>query len=105
MDDNEAFEKLAWFSRGYYRAEREGDNIVISDLRMGLTPNYVFRFAVAEISGDTVRTIPSERSRTSERTSEGDWAWLWARMLGRPSIRKGEGALSLQFDQQVSSPC
>ena len=105
LDGNKAFEKLEWFSRGYYRAEREGDKIVISDLRMGLTPNYVFRFAVAEIKDDSVRAIPSQRRPTGERTAEGDWEWLWARLLGRPSTRKGEGPQSQQIGQALPSPC
>ena len=105
LEGNKAFEKLKWFSRGYYRAEREDDKIVISDLRMGLTPNYVFRFAVAEISGDTVRAIPSQRSLTRQRTSEGDWEWLWARLRGRPSTRKGEGSTSQQSIEPMQSPC
>ena len=41
--------RLQWFSKGFYSVtEREG-SVVISDLRMGVEPNYVFSFAVAEI--------------------------------------------------------
>ena len=90
LDGNEAFEKLEWFSRGYYRAQKEGNEIVISDLRMGLTPNYVFRFAVAEIQDGEVRTISPIRRPTGERTSAGDLAWLWERMRGKPATRAAE---------------
>jgi len=92
LEGNEAFKKLEWFSRGYYRAEREGNGVLISDLRMGLTPNYVFRFAIAEVSGDTVETIPPQRAPTGERTSEGDWQWLSARLRGHPATRTAEVA-------------
>lgn len=105
LDGNEAFEKLAWFSRGYYRAEPQGDKIVISDLRMGLTPNYVFRFAVAEKPGDKSRAISPQRAPTGERTAEGDFEWLWARILGRPSTRLGEGRTSQKVGEPVASPC
>jgi len=92
LEGNEAFEKLEWFSREYFKAERKGDKIIISDLRMGLTPNYVFRFAVAEESGDTFRAIPPRRAPTGERTSEGDLQWLWARLRGHPATRTAEAA-------------
>jgi len=105
LEGNEAFEKLAWFSRGYYRATREGDKIIVSDLRMGMTPNYVFRFAVAEIIGDTVRAIPSERAPTRERTSEGDLQWLGKRLLGRPAIRESEETLSQETVQPMPHLC
>jgi len=90
LDGNEAFGKLAWFSRGYYRTERQGDKIIVSDLRMGLTPNYVFRFAVAEDADDTLREIYPLRASTGERTAEGDWQWLWKRLRGQPATRSGE---------------
>jgi len=104
LNGNESFEKLEWFSRGYYRTELEGDKIVISDLRMGLTPNYVFRFAVAEATGNAFRSIPPQRAPTGERTADGDWEWLWARMLGRPATRTGEGATSQKIEP-MTSPC
>jgi len=91
LEDNEAFQKLAWFSRGYFRAEREGDKILIADLRMGLTPNYVFRFAVAEDTGDGLRALsPPQRGDGQQRTSEGDFAWLLDRIAGRPATRAAE---------------
>jgi inner membrane protein len=90
LGENPAFEKLAWFSRGYYRAEREGDKILISDLRMGLTPNYVFRFAVAEITESGVQEIEPLRAAGQRRTAEGDFAWLLDRIAGRPAVRAVE---------------
>ncbi len=41
--------RLQWFSKGFYSVRLVGDAIVISDLRMGVEPNYVFRFKVAEL--------------------------------------------------------
>ncbi len=39
--------RLKWFAKGFYGATVEGDNVIISDLRMGLEPDqYVFRFIV-----------------------------------------------------------
>ena len=45
---HEPVNRLVWFSKGFYSVLRDDDRIVISDLRMGLEPNYVFRFKVAD---------------------------------------------------------
>lgn len=47
--DSFAAKRLSWFTKGLLSVTEEGDDIVISDLRMGVEPNqYVFRFIVAE---------------------------------------------------------
>ena len=38
--------RLAWFSKGFYGVRLEEDRIIYSDLRMGIEPDYVFRFVV-----------------------------------------------------------
>lgn len=53
--------RLQWFSRGVYSVTRLERDIVISDLRMGIEPNYVFRFKVGELDADGVRAIIGER--------------------------------------------
>lgn len=50
LADNWSVERLRWFSRGFYGVTLDQQDIVISDLRMGVEPNYVFRFKVAELS-------------------------------------------------------
>lgn len=54
-------ERLQWFSRGFYSvSERQGD-IVISDLRMGIEPDYAFQFKVGEISNPHPKpTVPEQ---------------------------------------------
>lgn len=42
-------QRLAWFTKGFYKAELEQNNIVITDLRMGVEPDYVFSFKVGEL--------------------------------------------------------
>lgn len=54
-------QRLKWFSRGFYAvSERQGD-IVISDLRMGLEPGYVFQFKVGVISNPHPKPVSPER--------------------------------------------
>ena len=54
-------QRLAWFTHGFYAVDRVGQSIVISDVRMGLEPNYVFRFKVAEIGNPHPRPVVSTR--------------------------------------------
>ena len=87
--DNAGLEKLAAFNGGYFRADLEDGKVVISDLRMGLTPNYVFRFAVAEQTPEGSVEIAPERWR-SARSTEGDLDWLIANLTGEPTLRPAE---------------
>ncbi|TQM17499.1 inner membrane protein [Pseudoxanthomonas sp. 3HH-4] len=43
-----AVQRLSWFNRGFMRARVQQDRLVLSDLRMGLEPDYSFSFEVAE---------------------------------------------------------
>ena len=43
-----AVQRLAWFNRGFMRAQVQQGRLVLSDLRMGMEPDYNFRFQVAE---------------------------------------------------------
>ncbi|WP_417684518.1 metal-dependent hydrolase [Roseibium sp.] len=90
LEDNEAFEKLAWFSRGFFKAEEVRGRIVVSDLRMGMTPAYVFRFAVAEIESAGAREITPVRDMSHRAMSDGDGDWLVARLMGNMVARAAE---------------
>ncbi|MDI9224158.1 metal-dependent hydrolase [Pantoea sp. EA-12] len=37
-------ERVAWFSHGFYAMKQQGEDILMSDLRMGEAPNYTFTF-------------------------------------------------------------
>ncbi len=86
----DAFEKLRWFSRGYYRTALQDGKIIVSDLRMGLTPSYVFRFAIAEYSGGMVRPTPPQAIDGQLTTLRQDLNWLADRFVGQPSVRAAE---------------
>jgi len=72
--------ELRWFNRGFMKAEARDGLIVLSDLRMGAEPNYVFRFAVARSDGargwtpitPEAAAWPSVGSRLA-----GVWTRLW----------------------------
>jgi inner membrane protein len=46
-----AVQRLTWFNHGFSAAEVMDGLLVLSDLRMGVAPDYVFRFGVARRSG------------------------------------------------------
>lgn len=78
IDDEWTVQRLQWFTKGFYAVAREGGAIIITDLRMGLEPNYVFRFKVGEIGNPhAVATVPERvfSPRGVERLR-----WLWERI-------------------------
>jgi inner membrane protein len=91
LENNAALEKLAAFSGGYFRLDVVEGEVLVSDLRMGLTPNYVFRFAVAETTPQGLKAMAPER-REVARGSDGDLDWLIAGIFGAPPLRPAEVA-------------
>ena len=77
---------LQQFSHGFYRLDIENGQLVWSDLRMGLTPLYTFRFALAQRQADGYKPMAPRRVR-GPRASEGDIDWLLAGMQGSKAIR------------------
>ncbi len=83
------------FSKGFVRFKREGDALLIGDLRMGVTPSFVFDFIVARWDGAAFVPVPPEQIR-SDRTGEGDIDWLLAGMVGDPGVRLVEASALLE---------
>ena len=74
-----AVERLRWFAADFVRADVEDGRLVITDLRMGVEPNYVFRHAVAERGNPHWKPLPPERLMLL--FDRGDLAAVWRRML------------------------
>lgn len=68
-----AVQRLAWFNRGFMKAQVRDGQLVLSDLRMGAEPDYSFNFAVAERDGAGWRAIPPQQLA---------WPWEARRRLG-----------------------
>lgn len=89
LEDHWPVRRLQWFSRGIYSVTRLQDDIVISDLRMGIEPNYVFRFKVGEYANPQVRAVVPERLVEARDYSRLPllWARIWdsAVTLSRPA--------------------
>lgn len=79
IEDHWPVQRLQWFSKGFYAVEKQGQDIVISDLRMGMQPNYVFRFKVGEISNPHAVATQAEKLPTirNMRVLEAVWQRIW----------------------------
>ncbi|MGH8025086.1 MAG: metal-dependent hydrolase [Pseudoxanthomonas sp.] len=88
--DIEAVQELAWFNHGFMRAQVIDDELVLSDLRMGLEPDYNFNFAVAVREGDEWRAIPPRQLQAAYRAPVASGklkdalAELWHRIWHQP---------------------
>ncbi|KNZ32910.1 MAG: hydrolase [Methylibium sp. NZG] len=84
--------RITAFSKGFYKLEQRGDKLLISDLRMGQEPTYVFTFAVAQRRG-TAKALepppPPQALTPPEQVGaridiQRGLPWLWRRALGEP---------------------
>ncbi len=79
LEDYWPANRLKWFSRGFYAVNRDQQDIIISDLRMGGEPHYVFRFKVAEVSNPHPRPVAPEQLKAVRDWSQlkSIWQRIW----------------------------
>lgn len=76
-------QRIAAFSKGFYKLQQDGAQLLVTDLRMGQEPNYTFRFVVAERHSALVPLATPVQ--TGQRPDlERGLPWLWRRALGEP---------------------
>jgi inner membrane protein len=95
--------KLARFSRGYFSLTAQGKDLIYADLRMGMTPYYVFSYKVAKRKNGTWVDVPAMRLAGLPRTAEGDFGWLWAGIKGQQAIRPSEKAQMVAPSDVISA--
>lgn len=61
LGDHWPVQRLKWFTKGFFSARLQVDDIVMTDLRMGFEPDYVFRFKVGEWSNPRAIPTPSRQ--------------------------------------------
>ena len=76
-------QRIAAFSKGFYKLQQDGALLLVSDLRMGQEPTYTFAFAVAERHSAPVPLAPA-RQVGARPDIERVLPWLWRRALGEP---------------------
>lgn len=74
-----AVSRLRWFAQDFLKAEVRDKRLVLTDLRMGAEPKYVFSHAVAVYGNPHWKPIPTELVPTSFSRSDLDvfWQLLW----------------------------
>jgi len=93
--DDTRVERVAWFSRGFYRLMVRDGEVSVADLRMGLTPNYAFRFVLGRL--EQGRLVPTPTQRVESRGNIGeDLDWLVANIRGVPATRLAEAAAKVE---------
>ena len=80
-----AVNRLCWFSQGFVKAHIDNGRLVISDLRMGQEPTYVFSHVVAARGNPHWNEIPAELLPVSfgDRAMMEVWDRIW-----RPAKRQ-----------------
>ncbi len=78
IEDHPPVANLRWFTRGMYAAGLSDRDVVVTDLRMGGEPNYVFRFKVAELGGDG--PVPTPDEQLDREFSSETLPWIWRRI-------------------------
>lgn len=59
IDNSPDVQRLRWFTRGFFSVRPDGDRVLITDLRMGAEPDYLFVYEVGlEKDGRTVALDP-----------------------------------------------
>lgn len=71
-------QRLQWFTKDFYAVSIQEGNIIITDLRMGIEPEYVFRFKVGEVANPHPRPVPVQRMASVRNFDR--LPWLWARI-------------------------
>ncbi|MDX1595165.1 MAG: metal-dependent hydrolase, partial [Gammaproteobacteria bacterium] len=71
--------RLQWFTKGFYRVRETGGSVVMTDLRMGLEPHYVFNFVVGEVGNPHARPIVPVRRPGIRDYDRLHWVWerIW----------------------------
>lgn len=79
----DAVQRIAAFSKGFYKLRQDGDRLLISDLRMGQEPAYLFTFDVARRHSPAVALTTPVQVGLRPDLARG-LPWLWRRMWGEP---------------------
>ena len=81
VQDLWAVQRMAWFSRGFFKMEERDGAALLTDLRMGQEPHYVFSFVVARRQSPTFGEVPPVNVGGRADVQAG-LAWLWPRIQG-----------------------
>jgi inner membrane protein len=78
IEDHWPVQRLQWFTHGFYSLQQIAGGIVMTDLRMGMEPDYTFRFRVA--AAGNPHPVPEAGRRVKEPRNTEALAWIWQRI-------------------------
>lgn len=78
-------QRLLWFTSGFMKAQAIDGKLVLSDLRMGAEPDYIFRYAVAERAAGGGWVAVPPQAVTSPRHAKQQLAATWQRLWNEPA--------------------
>ena len=76
-------QRLQWFTKGQYKAWESGDQIFLSDLRMGIEGSYIFNFEVAKRENDGM--VTGSFAQLEQRPQLSRMTEIWQRIFD-PSV-------------------
>ena len=96
--DSPQHARLQWFTGGVMRYDVIGDQLLVTDLRLGMTGFHPFRFALAEQRDGEWRLIPHVERLPAERGDMSRLKVLWRRIWQQqPEIPLDEWAADLSW--------
>lgn len=75
IEDHWPVQRLKWFTHGFYSVSLQDNAILMADLRMGMEPNYIFTYKVAEIGNPHPKPVASVQLPTSWNLEQLTWVW------------------------------
>jgi inner membrane protein len=76
-----AMQRMEWFTHGFFSLREQDGRAILSDLRMGQEPNYVFTFVVAQRQSPQFAEVTPTAMGGRGDIGKG-LAWVWTRLQG-----------------------
>ncbi|MCL7461271.1 metal-dependent hydrolase [Pseudomonas sp. NW5] len=85
LQDSTQHARLVWFSGGFLRYDALGDQLVVTDLRLGMTGLHPFRFVLAKQRAGAWQILPTSQRWPAERGGRPQLMALRDRLLNPDS--------------------
>lgn len=82
LASSDGLRRLTAFSKGFFKLELNGDQVRVSDLRMGQEPTYVFTFVVGTRQGGVNVPVDTAVQVSARPDLARGLPWLWRRLWG-----------------------
>lgn len=103
LQDDWGVQRIAWFSKGFFKVSEKDGRARITDLRMGQEPFYSFNFVVAEREGEQWQPVSPELEMERPDIGAG-LLWIVRRAQGRPLPPPRERILESESSPTERSP-